>query len=404
MRFLIQQHCRISNKNLPLDSYILCLQKLTSLSIIIDRSKWHNKGITGGLAMDFVDSLKQFSERAKQLKDHLPTEESTKTALIMPFFQLLGYDVFNPLEFRPEFIADFGIKKGEKVDFAIYLNQKICMLIEAKSVNDDLSQHSGQLFRYFTTTKAKFGILTNGTLYKFYTDLEEPNKMDIKPFLEFDLLNIKETMVPELKKFTRSAFDETIIFNTASELKYSYEIRKYIEQQIKEPSDEFTIVITKSFLDVRMTQQVIEKFKPIVKKTFAQYISELMSDKLQSLLKADEQAAQAEKTAQLIEEPQPEETKVVTTEDEIAALFTVKGILAESISTKRIIGKDTVNYYNVTLDGKPNKWICRLRFSEKKKVLCLNQEGKEERIGINEIEDIYNYKKNLLDTVHLLDK
>ena len=354
--------------------------------------------------MDFIDQLKQFSERVKQLRDHLPTEEATKTALVMPFFQMMGYDVFNPMEFKPEFIADVGIKKGEKVDYAIYLNNSLCMLIEAKAANDQLLQHDGQLFRYFATTKAKFGILTNGILYKFYTDLEETNKMDSKPFLEFDLLDIKESMIPELKKFTKAAFDVVVIFNTASELKYSYEIKKYLDQQLKEPSDDFTIHIIKSFLETRMTQQVIEKFRPIVKKAINQYISELMNDKISNALKIEKQESAPPEKPETAEAAVEEDVnKVVTTEEETAALFIIKGILSELVSTKRIIAKDTVNYYGITLDGKSSKWICRLKLSDKRKCIVFPNSDKEEKIMLNEVEDIYQFKQRIIDSYHLLE-
>ena len=168
--------------------------------------------------MDFSDKVKQFSREVESKKDDLLTEEATKTALILPFFQLLEYDVFNPHEFIPEYTADVGTKKGEKVDYAVMREGKPIILIEAKAVADDLTKHDAQLFRYFTATEAKFAILTNGVSYKFYTDLEESNKMDEKPFLEINMLDLVETQIGELKKFTRENFDIDTIFNTASEL------------------------------------------------------------------------------------------------------------------------------------------------------------------------------------------
>ena len=222
--------------------------------------------------------------------------------------------------------------------------------------------------------------------------------MDTSPFLEFNLLDIKESLVPELKKFTKASFDVNIIFNTASELKYSYEIKKYIDKQFKDPTDDFTILIIKSFLDTRMTQQVIEKFRPIVKKSINQYISELMNDKISNALKIEKQENDSEQLA--TEEISVEaESKIITTEEEIATLFTIKGILSEVVSPKRIIGKDTINYFGITVDGKTNKWICRIRYSDKKKSIAFNQDGKEDRISINEIEDIYHYKQKLIDIV-----
>ena len=68
--------------------------------------------------MDLKDQLKIIADRTKH-KESIQTEEATKNAFVMPFLQCLGYDVFNPLEVVPEFIADIGIKKGEKIDFSI---------------------------------------------------------------------------------------------------------------------------------------------------------------------------------------------------------------------------------------------------------------------------------------------
>lgn len=121
--------------------------------------------------MDFIDQVKQFAKRVEGMKDTIQTEEATKTSIIMPFFSLLGYDVFNPNEFIPEFTADVGIKKGEKVDYAILSDGSPVILIECKWIGEPLEKHDSQLFRYFGTSKAKFAILTNGLIYRFYTDL-----------------------------------------------------------------------------------------------------------------------------------------------------------------------------------------------------------------------------------------
>ena len=156
--------------------------------------------------MEFEEKIKEFSKRIKNLEKSINTEEATKTSLIMPFFSLLGYDVFNPIEFTPEYIADVGIKKGEKVDYAVRINNQVTILIEAKSVNENLQKHGSQLFRYFGTTTAKIGILTNGIIYKFYTDLEETNKMDIAPFLEI-VLSISYQIVSYEAKPTTSCIE-----------------------------------------------------------------------------------------------------------------------------------------------------------------------------------------------------
>ena len=105
----------------------------------------------------------------------------------MPFLQLLGYDVFDPNEVIPEMTCDIGTKKGEKVDYAIMKDEKPIILIECKHWEQDLSAHNIQLKRYYHESEAKFGVLTNGVVYKFYTDIVKPNVMDDTPFLEFNI-------------------------------------------------------------------------------------------------------------------------------------------------------------------------------------------------------------------------
>lgn len=189
--------------------------------------------------MDFKDSIKQISERIEKLKDNLPTEEATKNAFVMPFISALGYDVFNPLEVLPEMTCDIGTKKGEKIDYAIMKDGEPIMLIECKHWQQDLNLHDNQLLRYFNVSKAKFGVLTNGIIYRFYTDLEEPNKMDEKPFLEINMTDLKDAQIDELKKFHRSYFDIETILSSASELKYMGELRTIINKEFSNPSPEY---------------------------------------------------------------------------------------------------------------------------------------------------------------------
>ena len=188
--------------------------------------------------MDLKDQLKLIADRTKH-KENIQTEEATKNAFVMPFLQCLGYDVFNPLEVVPEFIADIGIKKGEKIDYAIFKDGHPTILVECKDWRQNLNVHDGQLLRYFHVSKAKFGLLTNGIVYRFYSDLVAPNKMDEKPFLEFNITEIKENQIEELKKFHKANFDAESIVNTASEMKYMNELKHLLHQELTEPNAEF---------------------------------------------------------------------------------------------------------------------------------------------------------------------
>ena len=188
--------------------------------------------------MDLIDRLQDLSARIKRQKDSVSTEEAAKTAFVLPFIQSLGYDVFNPSEVVPELTADHGVKKGEKVDYGIKQDNQIVMLVECKPVGADLAaKHAGQLFRYFSVTDARFGVLTDGVKYLFFTDLDRPNQMDQRPFFEFDLLNFEAQEIGELKKFTKTSFDIDTIVSTASNLKYHRALMVEIGKEFDSPSE-----------------------------------------------------------------------------------------------------------------------------------------------------------------------
>lgn len=348
--------------------------------------------------MDFIDQIKQFSKRVETLKDNLPTEEATKTSIIMPFFSLLGYDVFNPEEFMPEFTADVGIKKGEKVDYAILNNGEPTILIECKWIGEPLEKHDSQLFRYFGTSNAKFAILTNGQIYKFYTDLEESNKMDEKPFLEIDILDVKETQVAELKKFHKSNFDVDSIFDVASELKYSSEFRTTFANQLQNPTDDFVKFFLSKSYDGRFTQNVVEKFKPILKKSLNNYITELMNDKIKTALGAQDstESEEQEITQEEVTSNEEKEKKIVTTEEELEAFFIVKNLLCGIADINDITYKDNERYMAILYKNKTTKWVCRFYFNGSNKYITLPNENKKEiRYDITNIYDIQGFKEDL---------
>lgn len=354
--------------------------------------------------MDFSDKLKQFSKRAEMIKSTLLTEESTKTALIMPFFSLLDYDVFNPMEFVPEFTADFGIKKGEKVDYAIIKDGKPIILVECKGVNDTLTKHDAQLFRYFSVTESRFAILTNGIIYKFFTDLDEANKMDDTPFLEINILDLNDMQMLELKKFAKDVFDIDTIFNTASELKYSSLINKQLNSQLNNPTDDFVRFLINDFYQGVKTQNVIEKFKPIVKKSMQQFVSDFMNEKIKSILNENEKPIE-EKQDELTETDDSEfikeenSSRIVTTEEELDGFNIVRSILSEIASVDDITMKDVESYCGILYKNNTRKWICRFYFNGSKKSIIISNENKSgERYYIDSITDIYNYKAELISS------
>lgn len=226
--------------------------------------------------MDFIDQLRVLSSRIANTRSVVQTEEATKNAMVMPFIQILGYNVFDPTEVTPELVADVGTKKGEKVDYAILRNGKPSILFECKKAGAELNiNHAGQLFRYFHVTAARFGVLTNGLLYRFFTDIEQPNKMDEKPFFEFNILDFKDRDVEELKKFAKSAFDLEAILTTANELKYTRAIQTRLAEWMVSPSEDFVRLVSSELLGSRrFTPAVRDQFTLITRRAFEQLVGE----------------------------------------------------------------------------------------------------------------------------------
>lgn len=355
--------------------------------------------------MDFKDQIKILGERVAKLKDQIQTEEATKNAFIMPFLQALGYDVFNPTEVVPEFVSDIGLKKGEIIDYAIFLEGKPTILVECKHWAQNLNLHDGQLLRYFHVSKAKFGLLTNGIIYRFYSDLVEANKMDEKPFLEFNIAEIKDNQVEELKKFHKSYFDADSIVNTASELKYTNELKQLLAVELNNPSPEFVKYFAKQVYPSIVTVKVLELFTNLTKKSVQQYISDLITERLKTALTKEDEASKEQDTKQTLV-PSPEiESKVETTEDEIESFLIVKSILRQKIDLKRISYRDAQSYFAIILDDNNRKTICRMYLNGNKKFLVvLDQNKKEVKNEIKTLDDIYSFSDLLLQIVDSYDK
>lgn len=356
--------------------------------------------------MDLIDRIKEISSRAEKQKEFIQTEEATKNALIMPFVSALGYDVFNPTEVVPEFTADIGTKKGEKVDYAIKKDDDIIILIECKWSGAKLhNDHMSQLYRYFSVTEARFGILTNGIEYEFYSDIDETNKMDANPFFRFNIFNFESHQIEELKKFTKPAFSLEEILTTASTLKYAGAIKKILQDELASPSEAFVRFFASQVYQGRVTQQVIDQFTVIVREARKQFVNERITERLKSALSVNETAQpQSKENAAEVEggeELSQDSVKngVVTTQEETDGFNIVKAILCNTISVDRIAMRDTKSYCGILLDDNNRKPICRLHFNYSQKYIGLIVDGKEERVALEGVNGLYEHSDALRATI-----
>ncbi|MEG3136233.1 type I restriction enzyme HsdR N-terminal domain-containing protein [Rouxiella sp. T17] len=354
--------------------------------------------------MEILEKLDLLSEKVKQQASFIQTEEATKSAFVMPFInQVLGYDVFDPVEVIPEFICDVGIKKGEKIDYAIKKNNEIQILIECKKIGEPLNVgHASQLFRYFHVTSARISILTNGQVYKFFTDLDAPNKMDEKPFLELDLLNIDYNVAPELLKLTKGAFDVDSIVNAAGELKYVSQIKKIISSQFQNPEDDFVKLVASKVYDGILTQKVKDLFFTLTKKSLTQWLNDQVNERLKSAISSNPQPEiKEEATAVNLEKESmtEDEDGVITTPEEIEGYHIVKSIIRTILPADRVTYRDTKSYFGILIDDNNRRPVCRLHLNRSQMYIGLfDQNKKETRHPIGSLDEIYNFSDALSET------
>lgn len=368
--------------------------------------------------MEIAERAQALALKIRKHKGDIETEEATKNAFVMPFIStVLGYDVFDPVEVIPEFTADVGLKKGEKIDYAIAHNGQVQVLIEVKKIADPLRiEHASQLFRYFAATNARIAILTNGEVYQFYTDLDAPNRMDTKPFLVLDFSDIDETLLPELAKLSKESFDLDSVISAAGELKYIGQLKRVLAAQFKQPEDDWVRFLTTRVYEGSFTQRVRDQFVPLVDKAARQFLNEQVNDRLKNALGGPNSYVSVTNGSPTPDElgelatdkPDPNGStnegeahkEIVTMEEELEGYRVVRAIVCSEVSPARIITRDNKSYFGILLDGNNRKPIARLWFNRSKKYVGLFDDQKiEKRIPITCVEDIYQHVDQLRQTV-----
>lgn len=350
--------------------------------------------------MEFEQSIEDVANKIRELKDSIKTEEATKTAFIMPFIgQVLAYDIFDPTEVVPEFIADVGLKKGEKVDYALVLDGQVQILIECKKLGASLTkENASQLHRYFNEADARIGVLTNGQVWQFYMDLDKQNIMDERPFMILDLLDIDETLLPQLKKLAKPSFDVESVASAAEKLKYTGAIRREIASEFNEPSDDLVKLLVSRISDVRFTRPVLEKFSPIVAQALRQYLNDQANERLKSALESSDSDQLAD-VAEAEEEGNEanEDNGIVTTAEELQGYSIIRAIGCSVAEVKRIAMRDAKSYCAILLDDNNRKAIVRLYFNnlKNKRLGIFTPDGEMEMFPIDELSDIYSYSEKI---------
>ena len=352
--------------------------------------------------MEFNTTVRSLAERSRHASKSALTEEATKTSVVLPFIKALGFDIFNLDEVVPEFIADIGTKKGEKVDFALKIDGKIAILIEVKPISTPLGKAQfSQLYRYFAVTEARLAILTNGKEIRFFSDVDEPNKMDKKPFFTFDLQSHDDSQISELARFQKSEFLVETILEAASNLKYTSAAAGYIKQQLETPDEEFIKLVGRQIYDGAMTKTVVEQLRPAIQSSLDEVIRDRIQDKLNVAFRPE--------AAPGLSEPSPKKqtgetagpAAIVTTGEEIQAFLIVRAIAARLIKLDRITMRDSKSYCGIFVDDNNRKPVCLLYFNSKsvRYVGLFDSQKQETRQQIEDLTDIYKFTEQIEESV-----
>ena len=360
--------------------------------------------------------IENIGERAVQQRHNLTTEEAAKHALVLPFIQALGYNVFDPTEVVPEFTADYGIKSGEKVDYALMRDAAPALLIECKKVGDPLDAgRASQLARYFTHTPARIAILTDGIVYKFFSDLDAENAMDAMPFLEIDVTKVTQRDVQALGNFTKYSFNVDEARSLASNMKHTTGMKIYLSEMYDQPDEEFVRLLARKVFTGPLFQSRIEHFSVLAKLAFNGFVNDLISNTLQrasDMVNKDDVSQTQEEEEDGLDVDAADDAAsegprgIVTTVEEIQGYELVKTIVSDCVSPERVYIRDTRSYCGILLDNNDRKPICRLRFtSSRKRIGLLGNErdsgGRrlETQYQIEAVNEIADYAEQLQEVV-----
>ena len=234
--------------------------------------------------MGLHEKLSEISTEAPGKLPHIESEGTTITALILPFINALGYDVSNPAEVKLESNADPLASGKDTVDCKILREGEEIILIEAKSANLNLSdKHWKQLYKYYGAEDVRFGILTNGIEYRFYTDLEKLNIMDKQPFLIIDMLNLDERLVNELEGFTKAGFDVERILSSARKLR----VLRLLDKEYAQPSEELVKFFARQLYTGVVSRSVIDEFAPVVRQAWREFVEQKIASRLQTVIQPE---------------------------------------------------------------------------------------------------------------------
>ena len=262
------------------------------------------------------------------------TEAATNQYLVLPFFQLLGYDPLDPDEVVPEAHASFSDKFKNRVDFAICQDKTPVIAVESKKVGALVEANRGELKGYFNAVASvKLGILTDGLTFQLFTDTSAENMMDDEPFAVVDLSEaardqVDANVLDALMRLRKGTFDPA---NVGADARRKMHVAAYadaLQRVLANPDERFVrVMMDVASIEGRRTSRMMEEHAPLVREAADTMLDRKILERVGFADRSDlvripaESPAPAE-TAR--EAAAPVESGVVTTATELQVLEYVR--------------------------------------------------------------------------------
>lgn len=307
---------------------------------------------------EFKRRIEHHTEHVRSVGAHCVTEETTKQALILPLLDILGFSPYDPTKVKAEFGADFpGAKNHERVDYALFSNGIPVLFIEAKAYAANLTNHCPQLSRYYNATpEVAVAAITNGREWRFFTDLENRNIMDDKPFLTINFEADADDVAEHLERFHYDNLEPGTLRALAEENVYLTAFKTAITAALRDCDLDFVrYVATRADTQRTMTSKFLESIQPIVKQAVAQSVSDMVATSLsapETVLTTTPVEIVPDKDADMVD---PDNEKIITTTEERNLLQICRDILPD----EDIQARDTESYFSILHGDKSNRWLLR---------------------------------------------
>jgi predicted type IV restriction endonuclease len=283
------------------------------------------------------------------------SEAATSQYLVLPFFQLLGYDPLDPEEVIPEAHASFSDKFKNRVDYAICKDSVPVVAVECKRVGTLSEGHRGELKGYFNAVPSvKLGVLTDGLVFELYSDTREPNLMDDEPFVRIDLTEVAAGRIGDhaldaLLRLQKGTFDPADVGSDARKKIYVGQYLRVLEQNFRTPAEPFLRgVMDVAQIEGRRTTKMVEEHGPYVFQAMQAFLDKKILERVgfaerADLVRVEEPAAAAPVAAAVAEAP-PEvvvDSGIVTTETELGIYEYARTRLAFLVRDEELFHKLT---------------------------------------------------------------